>query len=86
MCQRFGYTRVLNILLVVEVRESSYTFLVFCFFLVKTCEEITKKLSHICKVIDIQSLSSQFCEIIIDYLLIIAKILPKQCPGVTLIN
>ena len=45
--------------------EPWYTILVFCFFLVKTCKEITYKLSRICKIIDIQSLSSQFYDIII---------------------
>ena len=34
-------------------RKSWYTLLVFCSFLVKTCKEIKKKLSHICKIIDI---------------------------------
>ena len=40
----------------------------------------------ICKIIDIQLLSSQLYEIIIDYLLILAKVTPKQNPGVILIN
>ena len=46
----------------------------------------TLKLSNICKVIDIQSFSSQLYGIIIDYLLILAKVAPKQYPGVTLIS
>ena len=56
------------------------------FFLVKTRKEITQKLFHICKIIDIQSFNSQLYEINIDYLLIIAKVTPKQFPGAILIS
>ena len=60
--------------------ESWYTLLVFCFFLVKTCKEIIR----ICKIIHIESSSSQFYAIIIDYLLILAEVTPKQCRGAIL--
>ena len=49
--------------------ESWYTLLGFCFFSAKSCKETTQKLTHICKIIDIQSFSCQLYEIIIDYLL-----------------
>ena len=42
------------------------------------------KLSHICRILDIQSFSSQWHEIIIDYLLILAKVTPKQYSGAIL--
>ena len=41
---------------------------------------MTQKLSHICKIIDIQSFSSQLYEAMIDYLLILAKVTPKHSP------
>ena len=66
--------------------ESWYTLLVFCFFLVKTRKEITQKLSHICKIINIHLFSSQLHEIIIDHLFILAKVIPQQCPGTILIS
>ena len=43
-------------------------------------------LYHICKIIDIQLFSSQLYEIIIYYLLMLAKVTPKQYPRVTLIS
>ena len=67
-------------------RESWYTLLVFYFFSAKTCKEVAWKLSHICKIIDIQSFSFQLYEIIIDYLLILAKETPKLCPCAILIS
>ena len=41
-----------------------------------------EKLSHICKIIDIQSIISQLYEIILDYLLILATLTPEQCVNV----
>ena len=47
--------------------------------------KLVKKPRKSCKIIDIQSFSSQLCETIIDYL-ILATVTPKQCPGVFLIG
>ena len=58
---------------------SWYTLLVFCFFLIKTFKEMTYNLSHICQIIDISQ--SGWMKSFIDYLLILAKVIPKQCPG-----
>ena len=44
------------------------------------------ELSHIYKIIDIQSLSSQLYEIVIDYMLTLANVTPKQCSGAILIR
>ena len=52
----------------------------FVLFFVKTCKEITYNICHICKIIEIQSFSSQLNENVIDYQLISAKVIPKQCP------
>ena len=57
--------------------EFWYALLVFCFFLVKTCKDYWKIIENYCKIIEIQSFSSQLYEIIIDYL-------SKQCPGAIL--
>ena len=43
-------------------------------------------LSYICKIIDIQSFSSQLYEIVIDRLVILAKTTPKQYLGAILIS
>ena len=54
------------------------------FFLSQNLQRNHVKVFRICKIIDIQSISSQLYEIIIDYLLILAKVKPKQCPGAIL--
>ena len=64
--------------------ESWYNLLAFCFFLVKTCKKSCK--SYPCKIINIQSFSSQLNETNIDYLLILAKVTRKQCLGAILIT
>ena len=43
-------------------------------------------MSHICKIIAIQSFIPQLYEIIIGYLLSLPKLTPKRCPGSILIS
>ena len=64
------------------IYPSSFLF----FVLVKTCKEITSKLSPICEIIEIQSLTSHLYEIIIYYMLKLAKVTSKQCMGITLVS
>ena len=47
---------------------------------------MTSKLSHICEIIEIQSFTSHLYEIIIDYMLKLAKVTSKQCMGITLVS
>ena len=54
-----------------------YTLLVFCFLLFRIWNN---------QIIDIWSFSSQLYKIIIDYLLMLAKVTPKQDPGAILIR
>ena len=53
----------------------------FYFSLVKTFKEITEKLPHFCKIIDIQSVSFKLYEIISVFRLILAKVTPKKSSG-----
>ena len=67
----------------VEGRESWNSILVFCFFLVKTFFLRKSNPTLFVKLLTFKR--SQLYEIIIDYLLILAKVTLKQCAGAILI-